>query len=88
MATKDETTDEKDESYSEDSSKGVDIPEEFQIKCKELLADCKNKACLSYIRDAVYAKEDEIRQAKMKKESKGGKKTPSDYNMSDAPSSL
>ena len=87
--TKAEEKEEKSESksYEESEHEGVDIPEEFQIKCKELIAECSNKACLSYIRDAVYAKEDEIRQAKMKKESKG-KKTPSEYNMVEAPSSL
>lgn len=78
---KSETKEKEDE--KEDSSEGVDIPEEFQIKCKELIASCKNKACLSYIRDAVYAKEEEIRNAKMKKGKKG---TPSEYNMDAAPS--
>ena len=52
---------------------GVTVPEEFQQATHELLKKATTKDHLSHIRDRVYAKEDELRQAEM---SKKGKKVP------------
>jgi len=68
------------EEETEESSPKVPIPEEFQIKVMELLDECSSKEELSFIRDAVYRKEDEHRKEEMKKEPK-----PVKYSSSDMP---
>lgn len=68
--------------YSDDSDDGVTIPEEFQKKVHALINECDNKECLSFVRECVYRKEDEIRQSEMKKK---GKSVPSTYSTADMP---
>lgn len=72
-----------DEGDSYDSTEEVPIPEEFQRKVKALIAECDNKDCLSFIRTCVYEKEEDLRKAEMKKESKG--KTPKNFSTEDMP---
>lgn len=76
------------EETEEDSGAGVVIPEEFQTQVSEILSSA-TKPMLSFIRDAVYAKEDELRKAEEAKRSKGSKKgvkTPPEFSSSDMPS--
>lgn len=65
------------ESPEEESKEGVVIPEEFQQATHELLKKADTKHHLSHIRDRVYAKEDEMRQADDKKKGKPTDKTMS-----------
>ena len=66
--------------------KDVDIPEEFQKMTHELVDECSSKACLSYVRDCVYAREAEIRKEEYEKENKGKKSNKvSEFSMEDAP---
>lgn len=75
-----------DEIETESSEGTVDIPEEFQKECHELVDSCDDKACLSYLRDLVYRKEEEMRKSEMDKKSKGKSKVPSAYDTAEMPS--
>lgn len=85
-----ETADEEKKESPVEEKKEVDsgaegiIPEEFQQKVLVLISECDDRQCLSFIREAVSRKEDELRKAEMSKSK--GKKVPDEYSMSDAPS--
>jgi len=73
----------KDESETKEEKKSeVPIPEEFQMKVMELLEECSSKEELSFIRDSINRKEDEVRKEEM---SKNKVKNPSVYSASDMP---
>jgi hypothetical protein len=84
---KNDTTEEVDEKEEKEpsSGEGVKLPEEFQQEVYELIQSADSKEKLSYIRDCCYQKEDEMRKAEMKKDSKG-KKVPDEYSTADMPS--
>ena len=65
-------------------TEGVKVPEEFQKQVYSLVSGASTKEMLSYIRDCVFQKEDEIRQAELKKTTKG-KKVPSEYSSAEMP---
>ncbi len=60
------------EEAAEQAKDGITIPEEFQQEVHGLMKKATSKHHLSHIRDRVYAKEDEMRQAEQKKD-KGSK---------------
>ena len=43
----------------------VAIPEAFQIQATALVDSCESKACLSFLRNLVSDKEDEMRKSEM-----------------------
>jgi hypothetical protein len=77
---------------AEETSEGVVLPEEFQTHVHDALKKATTKAHLSFIRDQVYAKEDEMRKAEEKAKDKGkgkGKtKGPANFSTEAAPEGL
>lgn len=76
-----------------DSKEGVKVPEEFQVKCHELLKDCDDMACLDYLSSSVSEKRKELYKADGKNEYGSDitppvtkKKTPSKFSTADMPS--
>ena len=59
----------------------VPLSEQFQRDVLALVYKATTKEQLSFIRECVYKKEDEMR----KKESKGKNKVPTEYSVSDMP---
>lgn len=72
------------ESETESSEGTVDIPEEFQKECHELVDSCDDDACLSYLSNLVYRKKDEMRKSEESKKTKS--KVPSAYDTAEMPS--
>lgn len=73
-----------------DSKEGIKVPEEFQVKCHELLKDCDDEACLDYLSSSVSKKRSEMYKNENPEPSapvKGKKvKTPSKFSVADMPS--
>lgn len=65
----------------EDSA--VKIPEEFQRDVYELVDDVENEEQANFIRTCLSRREDEMRKAKEKKESKG--KRPKSFSTAEMP---
>lgn len=68
---------------TKETSEHVTVPEEFQQKVGECIDMATSKHHLSHMRDRVYQKEDEMRQAEMKNKGKG--KTPEVMSSADMP---
>lgn len=64
---------------------GVTVPEEFQQATHELLKKATSKDHLAHIRDRVYSKEDELRQAEMSKKGKSKKGADITYSTDSMP---
>lgn len=90
MATSAEEKGESKEYEAKEKEGSVDesyiIPEEFQRQVQELVSECESKECLSYIRECVYRKEDELRKAEMAKKPKS--KTPDKFSKDEMPASV
>jgi Neuraminidase (sialidase) len=65
-----------------DESSDAPIPEEFQTQVMDMMENC-NEHQLSFIRNAINKREDEMRQEKMKEDSKG---KPKEYSTAEMPS--
>lgn len=76
-----------------DSKEGVKVPEEFQVKCHELLKDCDDTACLDYLSNSISNRRTELYKEEGKdyigatvSKSVTKKKTPSKFSVADMPS--
>lgn len=90
--TEEESTETPEQEQIEDNAgtEGVVIPEEFQSSIHGIVQGA-NKAELAFLRDRIYAREDELRQEEQKKAEaqakKGGKKVnvPDSFSTADMP---
>lgn len=81
------------ETSADESKEGVKVPEEFQVKCHELLKDCDDMACLDYLSNSISTRRTELYKEEGK-DSIGAtpskpvnkKKTPSKFSTADMPS--
>jgi hypothetical protein len=79
-------TDEGNSSESEDSNAGVTIPEEFQQATHKLVQSASNKHQLHHISDKVSARQSEMQEEEMAKDSKKGSPKVKSFNSEMMPS--
>lgn len=72
---------EMEEGTEEHSPEGVKVPEAFQKEVHSLISQCDDKACLSYLRNCLNEKEDELRKSEMSE-----KETPQEFSTEGMPS--